>query len=127
VGVHVVREAARTADPGDEDEVLACDTELGQHLLDLRQDGVVPAARAPADILIRDEVLLREPGGFRRAGRAHAASSLPFTSPLQPATISETLNGRPWILLKPIASTRYSARNSRTSCPRFISGTRTRR
>ncbi len=52
VGVHVVREAARAADAGDEDEVLARDAELGQHLLHLREDRVVAAARAPADVLV---------------------------------------------------------------------------
>ena len=59
VGVHVVREPARAADPGDEDDVLPGDAEVGHHLLDGRQDRVVPAARAPADVLVGLEVLLR--------------------------------------------------------------------
>src|SRR5437879_1005823 len=131
VGVDVVREPTRAADSGDEGESLSRDAELGQDLLDLRQDGVVAATRTPADVLVGDEVLLaRLLVGC--TGYTHGCSSVtlsssvvPFRSRRQRLTISETLKGRPWILLKPTASTRYSARISRTSWPRFISGTST--
>src|SRR5262245_47207223 len=113
VGVDVVREPARAADAGDEHALLTGDTQLRQHLLNLRQDGVVAAAGAPADVLIGNEVLLAELrlGG---ASSAHECTS-PLSSLRHRPTISATLNGRPWTLLKPIASTRYSARSRRTS------------
>ncbi len=64
VGVHVVREARRAADAGDEDDVLAAQAELGQEALDGGEDRVVAAAGAPADLLVGLEVL----GGERRVG-----------------------------------------------------------
>src|SRR5262249_4764635 len=134
VRVHVVRKAARAADAGDEHEVLARHAELGQELLDLRQDGVVPAAGAPADVLIGDEILAAEGRGAHDCtsfgsslcgsslcGSSLAGSSLgdssrggsssPERSRVLRATSSETLKGRPWIFWKPIAGTRYSARS----------------
>jgi hypothetical protein len=58
VRVHVVREAARAADPGDEHDVLPRDAEVGHHLLHRAQDRVVPAAGAPAHVLVGFELLL---------------------------------------------------------------------
>jgi hypothetical protein len=52
VGLHVVREARRAADPGDEDDSLAIGAELGHEALDDVEDRVVAAARAPADLLV---------------------------------------------------------------------------
>ena len=60
VRVHVVREAARAADAGKEDEVLARDAEVGEDALHLGEDRVVAAAGAPADVLIGLEVLARQ-------------------------------------------------------------------
>ena len=57
VGVHVVGEAAGAADAGDEHDLLARHAEAGQRLLHLGEDGVVAAARAPADFLVAGEVL----------------------------------------------------------------------
>src|SRR4026209_2055522 len=59
--IHVVREPAGAADPRDEHDVLLRVAEVGHHLLGLGEDRVVAAARAPADLLIRHEVLPREP------------------------------------------------------------------
>ncbi len=77
VGVHVVREAARAADARDEHDVLSRDAEIGHRLLHRAQDGVVPAAGAPAHVLVGLEVLLRVLR--RRAGsagdRAHCFAS----------------------------------------------------
>src|SRR6267378_340847 len=67
VRVHVVREPARAADARDEHDVLARDTEVRHGLLHGAQDGVVTAARAPADVLVGLEILLRVLG--RRRGR----------------------------------------------------------
>src|SRR5262249_57870755 len=94
VGVDVVGEAARAADAGDEDEVLARHAELGQELLHLGEDGIVAAARAPAHVLVGDEILAAE----RRA--AHDSTSCPSSpaSSLRLLAVSSlTLNGRPWI------------------------------
>src|SRR5437879_13642942 len=51
VGVHVVRETARATDAGDEHEVLAWQTELRHDALDLIENRVVAAPRAPANLL----------------------------------------------------------------------------
>src|SRR5690606_15265429 len=60
VRIHVVGEAAAAADPADPHDVVGGNAELGHHLLDVGQDAVVTAARAPADILVRLEVFLGE-------------------------------------------------------------------
>src|SRR6058998_3294846 len=126
VGVHVVREAARAADPRDEDDVLLRDAEVGHRLLHRGEDRVVSAPGAPPDVLIGLEVFLRVPGRFLRRGtaRAHALLS---TSWLMASRISSLASGRPRTRLKPTASTRYSARRTRTSWPLLISGTSTLR
>src|SRR5262249_16842689 len=112
VGVHVVREPARAADPGDEDEVLARHAELRQELLHLGEDGVVTTTRAPAHVLVRDEILPAE----RCA--AHDSTSCPSspasTRSLLPAT-SPTFNRRPCIFWEPPAGVRYSALSPRPS------------
>ena len=56
VGVHVVRKPAGAADAGDEHDLLAGDAERRQHLLHLREDRVVAAAGAPADVLVAGEI-----------------------------------------------------------------------
>src|SRR5206468_11211751 len=100
--------------------------EVGHRLLDGRQDRVVPATRAPANILVGLEILLGVPRRFLGSGfaRAHA---WPPRSWMMAAKISSDASGRPRTRLKPTASTRYSARSTRTSCPLLISGTRTLR
>ena len=60
VGVHVVREARRAADARHEHEVLGLHAEVGELELHRREDRVVAAARAPADLLVRLEVLAAE-------------------------------------------------------------------
>src|SRR5215510_639375 len=122
VGVHVVREPARAADARDKDDVFLRDPEVGHRLLDGRQDRVVPAARAPAYVLVGLEILLRVPRRFLGSARAHA---LPPRSWLMASRISSDASGRPRTRLNPTASTRYSARSTRTSCPLLISGTMT--
>ena len=62
VGVHVVGEAARASDAGDEHGVLRRDTEVGHELLDGLEDAVVAAAGAPADLLVAGPVLLSGEG-----------------------------------------------------------------
>src|SRR3989442_516726 len=122
VGVHVVRKPARAADPRDEDDVLLRDAEVRHRLLHRGEDRVVPAARAPPDVLVGLEVLLRVLGCFLRLGAARAHVGLP-TSWLMASRISSLASGRPRMRLKPTASTRYSARSPRTSWPLLISGT----
>src|SRR5262249_12726445 len=56
VRIHVVREARRTPDTGDEDGLRPVDAELGEDLLGLHEDGVVAAAGTPADVLVRGVV-----------------------------------------------------------------------
>ena len=93
VGLHVVREARRAADPGDEDDPLALEAELGHEALDDVEDRVVAAARAPANLLVRLEVL----GGQLHeiaVAVAHASTSAVIAS-----ASSAARNGRPRTLL----------------------------
>src|SRR5207247_4683868 len=114
-GVHVVREPAGAADPRDHHELLLGDAQLREDGLHRGEDRVIAAAGAPPDLLVGLEVLLGLDG---QAGGHRVISSIL-------ASISDCLNGLPWILLKPSASTRYFARSSHSSCPMFISGTTT--
>ena len=77
VRIHVVGEPARTPDPRDEHRVVRLDAELRHEPLDRRQDRVVTAARAPADLLVAGEVLLRQgpdPGAAVGADRTAVAA-----------------------------------------------------
>ena len=118
VRLHVVREPGRAADPGDEHEVLPGNAELGEERLDAREDRVVAAARAPADLLVGLEVLRRQLDEAVPA--VHAASAIVVIA----SSSSAALSGRPRTRLYETASTRNCARRSSASCPRFISGTR---
>src|SRR6185295_14329108 len=123
VGVDVVREAAGAADARHHHHLVLRESQLREDLLRGVQDRVVPAAGAPADLLVALEVLLGVDGTGRRLGRRrgdHYLHSFSMTS-----ISSETRNGLPWTLLTPLASTRNFARRRNSSCPRFISGTRT--
>src|SRR5260370_38709756 len=51
--IHVVREAAGAADAGNHHKIFALDAELGKHRLHRGENGVVAAAWAPADLLVR--------------------------------------------------------------------------
>src|SRR6266508_544197 len=126
VRVHVVREAARAADTRDEHDVLLRNAKARHRLLDRAQDGVVPAARAPAHVLVGLEVLL---GVLRHSSRGARDDAHGFASRswLMASRISWLASGMPRTRLKPTASTRYSARRTRTSWPLLISGTSTRR
>ena len=72
VGVHVVREAGGAADAREEHRVLPPHPEVGHEHLDGGQDRVVPAARAPADLLVAGPVLA---GGDGDGGVGHQLSS----------------------------------------------------
>ncbi len=93
VGVHVVREASRAADPRQEHRVLAAHAEVGHEHLHGGQDRVVPAARAPADLLVARPVLA---GGDGDGGGGHCAPSSIFT---MTASISPARKGTPWTLV----------------------------
>ncbi len=80
VGVEVVREPGRTADPGDERDPLTRDAQLRHERLDGRQDREVTASRAPADLLIRPEVL----GGEFDGHFSHYARPPRELSPARP-------------------------------------------
>ena len=119
VGVHVVREPRRAADAADEDDVLLGHPQLGHEPLHGGQDGVVPAAGAPAHLLVGLEVLglQAQIPGSTRGGVGHE-----WITPFSISASSSALNGNPrtWVTLR--ASTRYFARISVASWPRFISG-----
>ncbi len=56
IGVHVIREAAAATDPADEHNLFARHTELRQHFFHLREDRIVAAAWAPANVLRAGEI-----------------------------------------------------------------------
>src|SRR5262249_4305982 len=60
VGVHVVWEAAETADTGDEHDLFLRNAEFRHYLLNLRQDRIVAAAGTPAHFLIGLEIFASE-------------------------------------------------------------------
>src|SRR5690606_12378064 len=113
IGVHVVREARRSPDAGHEHRVLAAHAELGHEQLHGGEDRVVATARAPAHLLVAGPLLARG-DGYGRVGHARASMIARSSSP--------SVNGTPFTLLAERTSTRYSARSSLASCPRFISG-----
>ncbi len=57
VGVHVIGEAARAADPRNEDDVFFWNPNIWEHLLHLGEDGVIATPGTPADFLVGYEVL----------------------------------------------------------------------
>ena len=77
--VHVIGEAAGAADAGNENEFFARDAEFGEDGLYGCEDGVVAAARAPADFLVGLEIFFRV---NRQGGRGHWQSLLEKTAPL---------------------------------------------
>src|SRR5713226_5715887 len=97
VSVHVVGEAARTSDAGNEHGVVARHTQLRHYFLHRSQDRVVTASGTPAYFLVGDEIL---------AGKSSSHLRHPSNARVMRLMISLTLKGRPWILLTPNASTR---------------------
>src|SRR5690606_15582494 len=96
--------------------------DLGHSLLDLGEDGVVAAPGAPADRLVRSEVLARvrprDRDGARLRVRAHAVASRRRSGESISrifSSISLVRNGCPCTLLKPMTSTRKFARSSMRS------------
>src|SRR5260370_7093356 len=120
VGGHGGREAGRGADAGDEPGAVPGDAQLSEHLVHRLEDGVVAAAGAPPDLLVRGIVFGLELGvGDSRDGHG-------VRPPRIACTISATLNGLPSTLESASAGTRYAARKSWTSWPALRSRTRTR-
>ena len=52
IGIHVVRETTRTADPRNENRFFFWNAELREDFLDLSQNGIIPTARTPTDVLV---------------------------------------------------------------------------
>ena len=65
IRVHVIRKTTAATDPADKDDLLSRDTQIGQHLLHLRQNRVVAAAWAPTYVLVRREISGFQYGGHR--------------------------------------------------------------
>src|SRR4029453_3881605 len=101
VGVHVVGEARGAADARDEHDPLPGDPQLGHEPLHAREDRVVPAAGAPADLLVALEVLGGElHGGAVAVPVAQTHLCAPSsTTPRMASPTSSALNGRPRTLL----------------------------
>src|ERR1700674_1207665 len=64
--IHVIRKTARTADPGNDDELFAGNPELRKNGLHGGENGVITAAGTPADFLVRLKILLRKNWHGRR-------------------------------------------------------------
>jgi len=102
VGIHVIGEARRTSDSGDEDDVLALETHFRHEALDGGEDGVVAAAGTPANFLVGLEILRLHLyvglGDQRKSGECisrHDDSSICSEISRMTSTNSEDLNGRP--------------------------------
>src|SRR5262249_49765055 len=126
VRIHVVGKPARAADARDEDDVLLRDVEVGHRLLYRGENRVVAASRAPPHVLARLEVLLGIASGLGGPRSTGTHTLLPMSCAIA-SLISSDASGRPRTRLNPTASTRYSARSTRTSWPLLISGTSTLR
>src|SRR4029450_13959721 len=93
VGLGRAREARRAADPRDEDDPLARDPELWEEALDCGQDRVVPAARAPAALLVCLELLRRQAavsGSVAHSRASIASASSPARSGTPRTRLSPT-------------------------------------
>jgi hypothetical protein len=121
VRVQVVREARGAADAADEDDLLlgAWPVHLSTRL-HLLQDGVVAAAGTPAHFLVAAVIDLLRRGILPQVHGAHCFQQFKYG-----VTDLRAVKGMPWILFKPCASTRNSARSIWRSWPLFISGTST--
>jgi hypothetical protein len=71
-GVHVIGEAAGTANPRDDHKVLARDAELGKHSLHSGENGVVTATGTPTHFLVGLKILFCK---WRESGRGHVQIS----------------------------------------------------
>ena len=58
-GTHVIGEAGRTSDSGDNGEIFVANAQIGHRFLDGIQYGVVAASRTPSDFAFAFEVLER--------------------------------------------------------------------
>src|SRR5215471_13249396 len=56
IGIHVIWEPARAANARHEDNFLPRHTQVGHHLLGLRQEGVIATPWAPAYFLVGDKI-----------------------------------------------------------------------
>src|SRR5258708_14030992 len=101
-GIHIIREAAGAADPGNDDEVFALDAQLRKNGLHSGEDRVVSAAGAPAYFLVGLKIFFRQRRGLRR--RAHPRSSSRTNIPSIFCSISPSLTGRPLVVLMPPAA-----------------------
>ena len=101
VGRHVVGEARRAADAGDEHRLLRPRADVGQRLLDRLEDGVVAAAGAPADLLVRGKV-----AGLQRRGGGDDVHAVCSSRSRIACWISSILKGRPVTLVRDSAASR---------------------
>ncbi len=127
VGIEVVGEARGAADAADEDHILLL-------LAALFEQASAPASgccsrRSRGTSALPGRWRSRPSPGLTR----QSVVLMPFrswcswrsTKVERTARISSLVNGMPWILFKPCASTRNSPRSIWRSCPLFISGTST--
>ena len=126
VGVHVVREAGGTADPGDEHRVLAPHAELGQQAAAPRTGSCSP--RSPGTSAPPGR--WPSPSGSSTGPRRRSSCVLPCAGLdavdlLQdgPLDLADP-EGRPCTCDSTFASTRNSERTRRVRWPRLPSGTR---
>jgi len=90
VAVHVVRQPGGAADPRDHDDVLPRHLKLGQERLEGGQDGVVPAAWAPAHLLVRFKIFS---GRTSRGSRDHGQRGEPVA---RVADMGSSPSAGPW-------------------------------
>ena len=74
-GVHVIRKAAGAADAADHHEIFAGDAQFRKDGLNRGEDGVIAAARAPADFLVGLKIFFGQRDDGRKSGGAHETFS----------------------------------------------------
>src|SRR6202043_3626340 len=79
--IHVVRKAARAADPGNNDKLFARNPQLRKNGLHCGENSVISAAGTPADFLVRLKILLGKNWHGRRGHSQYAPKNFSGLSP----------------------------------------------
>src|SRR6267378_7159428 len=73
VCVHIIWESGRAADPRDENDLFARDTQFGHHFLNIIQDRIVAASWAPTNLLARNKIRFGQLVWWWRGAKRHGA------------------------------------------------------
>ncbi len=106
IGRQVIGKAGGATDAGDEDDVLGPTADIGQHAAHGFQDGVVAAAGAPANFLVRGKIAGGQGiGAHRFGGRDGGVHDVHHRSFRRAASTSATVKGWPVTRFSPLNET----------------------